>query len=83
MADAHDTHGTQGSEGSPMHSHHEPEEDPLRTPGWMPLLGIALLLVGALSIYLFVSPGVLSPPSATGDGGADTTADAAVVAPNP
>ena len=67
MADAHGSHGTHGSYGSHEHAHHEPEEDPLRTPGWMPLVGFALLLAGALGVYLFISPGVMSAPAAAGD----------------
>jgi hypothetical protein len=41
----------------------------------MPLLGMGLLLAGALWMYLYVSPGVWSPADA--DGGADAGATAA------
>ncbi len=47
---------------------------------WLPLLGIALLLAGALSSYLWVYPGTLNPTVATDDGGtgdAAATGDAA------
>jgi hypothetical protein len=68
MADAHGSHDPKSHQ-----AHAEPEEDPLRTPGWMPLLGLGLLLAGALWMYLFVSPGVMSPPAAV-DGGAEAGA---------
>jgi len=72
MADSHASH----DEPKGPHAHHEPPaEDPLRTPGWMPLLGMSLLLAGALWMYLYVSPGVWSPADA--DGGADAGATAA------
>lgn len=75
MADPHGAHDRNAPKGHDAHAHHEPEEDPLRTPGWMPLLGLGVLMAGALWMYLYVSPGVWSP--ATGDAGADAAADAA------
>jgi hypothetical protein len=72
MADSHASH----DEPKGQHAHHEPPaEDPLRTPGWMPLLGMSLLLAGALWMYLYISPGVWAPPEA--DGGAADGAPAA------
>ena len=67
-----DPHGSP-SHGSSSPQHHEPEEDALRTPGWIPFVGLALLLAGALGVYLFISPGVMNPSSTTtsSDGGAD------------
>ncbi len=82
MADPHahhDDHGapTAASHGTHHgHEHHAPEEDPLRTPGWLPLVGIALLLFGAMGVYLFISPGVLDASNTAADGGAPS-ADAA------
>lgn len=68
MADAHGSHGPAGAH----HGHEEPQEDPLRTPGWLPLLGLGLLVAGALGVYLFLSPGVMSAShNADADGGAD------------
>lgn len=81
MADTHGAHdphahASKAHEGKGPHAHPEPEEDPLRTPGWMPLVGLGLLMVGALWMYLYVSPGVWSASTAAiGDGGA--AADAA------
>ena len=77
MADPHASH----DDSKGHHAHHAPpEEDPLRTPGWMPLLGMGLLLVGALWMYLYVSPGVWAPPEAA-DGGADGAAAEPAPAP--
>lgn len=78
MADAHGSHGPTGSHGASSHGHAEPAEDPLRTPGWLPLLGLGLLVAGALGVYLFLSPGVMSA-SYGADAGAD--AEAADAAP--
>lgn len=75
MADSHGAHDSHGSsKGHDAHAHHEPEEDPIRTPGYVPLLGLGVFLVGALWMYLYVSPGVWAPPApnADGDGGAPT-----------
>jgi hypothetical protein len=72
MADSHASHDApQGHHAQ----HAPPEEDPLRTPGWMPLLGLGLLLVGALWMYLYVSPGVWAT-AATADGGTSDGATA-------
>jgi hypothetical protein len=66
---AHDSHGAPSS-----HEHQDPPEDPLRSPDWLPLLGLGLALAGALAVYLFVAPGVLRPsntdPESATDGGA-------------
>ncbi len=84
MADshgAHDSHAHGTPKGHDAHAHHEPEEDPIRTPGWMPWLGLGLFIAGALWMYLYVSPGVWSPSTA-GDAGADESA-AESAAPSP
>jgi hypothetical protein len=76
MADshgAHDPHAHGPSKGHDAHAHHAPEEDPLRTPGWMPVLGLGLFIAGAIWMYLYVSPGVWSASTA-GDAGADESA---------
>ena len=39
------------------------------------MLGLVLLVAGALGVYLFISPGTLNPSHNTADGGA-TAADA-------
>jgi hypothetical protein len=75
MADSHASHASHDDSKGHHAPHAPPEEDPLRTPGWMPLLGMGLLLAGALWMYLYVSPGVWSPADA--DGGADAGATAA------
>ncbi len=81
MADTHGAHDAHGpSKGHDAHAHHAPEEDPLRTPGWMPLLGLGLLMAGALWMYLYVSPGVWS--TSTGDAGADESAVEAPAQPH-
>jgi len=72
MADSHASHDDSKGHHAP---HAPPDEDPLRTPGWMPFLGLSLLLAGALWMYLYVSPGVWSPADA--DGGSDAGATAA------
>ena len=48
-----------------------PEEDPLRSPGWLPWVGLALLLLGALWVYLWITPGMLNPPADGGDAALD------------
>lgn len=84
MADAHghgsshdDDHGPAKGHGHTAHAHAEPPEDAVLTPAWMPLLGLGLLLAGALGVYLFLSPGVLATPTHTNAGDADVAADAA------
>lgn len=76
MAETHGSHDAHGAHGA-THAHalEEPAEDALRTPSWLPLLGFGLLVAGALGVYLFISPGVMSSTPAT-DGGADAAADA-------
>lgn len=77
MADPHGSHGSHGSHGaSSHHALEEPPEDALRTPSWLPLLGFGLLMAGALGIYLFLSPGVLSTPAGSADAAVDAAADA-------
>mgnify|MGYP001252747694 FL=1 len=82
MADPHAHHDAhEDAHAAPHGTHHghelhAPEEDPLRTPGWLSLLGLGLLLLGALGVYLFISPGVLDTSNTAGDGGA-ASADAA------
>lgn len=81
MADAHghgpshDDHGHAKGDAHPVHAHPEPAEDAIVTPGWMPLAGLGLLLAVALGVYLFLSPGILATPTASGD--AEVAADAA------
>ncbi len=72
MADSHGSHDSHDTSGH--HAHPEPAEDSIRTPGWVPLVGLALLLLGTLWTYLYISPGVWSPAA---DGGADASAEAA------
>ena len=82
MADAHghgpshDDHGHAKGDAHQAHAHPEPPEDALVTAAWMPLTGLALLLAGALGVYLFLSPGVLATPTATTAGDAEVAADA-------
>lgn len=64
-------------------SHHAVEEDVLRTPGWLPLLGLGLLMAGALAVYLWISPGVMNPPTDGGDAGAAPAANPAPANPAP
>ena len=45
------------------------DEDLVRTPMWLPLLGLALLVLGVMFSYLWIYPGKLS--SVAGDGGTD------------
>ena len=84
MADAHghgpshdDDHGHAKGHGHTAHAHPEPAEDALITPGWMPLVGLGLLVAGALGVYQFLSPGVLATSSHTNTGDAEVAADAA------
>jgi hypothetical protein len=62
----HDAHGSSG--------HHDDavEQDAVRTPAWLPFVGLGLLLMGALGTYLWVYPGTMSPSTTTeaADGGA-------------
>lgn len=72
-----DDHG-HAKGGHAAHAHPEPAEDPMVTPGWMPLVGLGLLVSAALGIYLFLSPGVLATPADAGAGdGGEVAADAA------
>lgn len=83
MADSHGAHDPHAHGPAKGHDAHEPEEDPLRTPGWMPWLGFGLFVAGALWMYLFVSPGVWSTPTG-GDAGADESAiEQPAAAPSP
>lgn len=60
-------------------AHHDeaPEEDAVRTPLWLTLVGLALLLLGALGSYLFVYPGRMSASSSADDAGAGDASQAA------
>lgn len=72
MASSHD---------SSSHDSHEPQEDPIRTPEWMPILGLGLLMAGALAVYLFISPGVMAGgTTSAADAGADGSAEQAAPA---
>ncbi len=68
-----------GAKGAPAaHDHPKDEEDLVRTPLWLPFLGLGLLMAGALASYLWVYPGTMNTPVASdgGDGG-DASAEAA------
>jgi hypothetical protein len=74
-----DTHGHDPKGQHDPHAHdHAVEEDVVRTPMWLPALGIGLLMAGALATYLWVYPGTMSASSTVGDAGAG---EAAVEAP--
>lgn len=76
MAESHGSHGSHGSHAASAHHALEvPPEDPLRTPTWLPFLGFGLIMAGALGVYLFISPGVMSSTPAA-DGDAAVAADA-------
>lgn len=75
-----DPHGKPS--GKDSHDQHADEEDLVRTPLWLPFLGLGLLMAGALASYLWVYPGTMSTSTA-GDGGdgGDGSAEAAAPAP--
>lgn len=78
-----DTHGHDDGK-DPHDSHEPPEEDVVRTPLWLPFVGIGLLLVGALASYLWVYPGRLNVATETADGGAEaSSADGSAPAIDP
>jgi hypothetical protein len=60
--DAHDDHGA------------APEEDVLRTPSWLPFVGLALLLAGSVGVYELMSGS--SHAAGAGDGGVEAGAQA-------
>jgi hypothetical protein len=79
MADTH---------GHDSHDHSANEEDVVRTPMWLPFVGIGLLLLGAMGTYLWIYPGTMNPPSTENAeaGAGDASAEAgspAVAAPAP
>lgn len=72
--------GTTGKGASEAHgATNNDEEDLVRTPVWLPFLGLGLLMAGALASYLWVYPGTLNTPTVSdgGDGG-DASSEAAV-----
>jgi hypothetical protein len=79
-----DTHGQPPKGSHDAHaSHAADEEDLVKTPAWLPFLGIGLLAVGALATYLWILPGGASAQS-LGDGAAgDAASESSVLPPTP
>jgi hypothetical protein len=77
--DDHDSHDTAHEAHDAHDDEHQdtpdPDEATIRTPWWLPLTGLSLLVVLAMMTYLFVSPGVLSPTT-TGDAAVSADASA-------
>ncbi|MEI8255682.1 MAG: hypothetical protein WCJ30_08425 [Deltaproteobacteria bacterium] len=72
----------QGDKGAhAAHDHPKDEEDLVRTPLWLPFLGLGLLMAGALASYLWVYPGTMNAPTVS-DGGDGGDASAEAPAPN-
>ena len=59
---AHDDHG---EHTDPV----DPDESTIQSPWWLPLVGLSLLVAVAMGVYLFITPGVLSPSATSRDGG--------------
>ena len=81
-----DSHGKPSAKDS--HDHHGDEEDVVRTPLWLPFVGLGLLMAGALASYLWVYPGTMNVTVSDGGEGGDASAEAsaptpAVAAPTP
>jgi hypothetical protein len=78
-----DPHAKKGAHDAAAHGndHHAEEEDVVRTPMWLPFLGLALLVFGALASYLWVYPGTMNVSHTDGGDGGDASAEAAAPAP--
>ena len=68
--DEHDAHDAHDEHDAP-----DPDESTIKTPMWLPFVGLGLLTLFAVSVFL-----VLSPNGPTGAAGAD--ADAGAAAPS-
>jgi hypothetical protein len=78
MADPH------GQSSATSHDAHAPEEDVVRTPLWLPFIGIALLLLGSVFAFRLVHSGTSSGSTTSDAGveaGAPSPAPAAAPAP--
>ncbi len=70
--------------GHDSHDSHADEEEVVRTPLWLPFVGLGLLMAGALASYLWVYPGTMSASTSDGGDGGDASAEAsAPAAANP
>ncbi|MDP3276669.1 MAG: hypothetical protein Q8Q09_15835 [Deltaproteobacteria bacterium] len=68
--DEHDDHNDHGHEDP--HEAPDADEATIRTPLWLPFVGLSLLLVIAMGTFMFISPGNWARGAATaGDGGGD------------
>lgn len=81
MADAHDSHDAHDDSAHDAHGHDDhshdvpdPDESTIRTPIWLPFLGLGFLASLAVAVFLMMSP---SGPRVATDGDAGAPANAA------
>jgi hypothetical protein len=64
-------------------SHGHDDEELVRTPAWLPFLGIGLLAVGALASYLWILPGSASTQAVTDGEAGDAASESSILPPTP
>jgi hypothetical protein len=73
-----DPHAKKGAHGAAHgNDHHADEEDVVKTPMWLPFVGLGLLVFGALASYLWIYPGTMVVSHNDGGDGGDASAEAA------
>jgi hypothetical protein len=75
--DSHASKRSAAGAGAGAHAHGPADEDNVRTPLWLPFVGMGLLAAGAVASYLWIYPGVRASTSSdggTGDAAAETAA---------
>lgn len=71
---AHDDHSAHDAHDDHDHDAPDPDESTIRTPLWLPFLGLGFIATLAVVVFLMISP---STPRAATDGDAGTPANAA------
>lgn len=74
--DSHSSKGTASGAPADSHAHGPADDDNVRTPLWLPFVGLGFLAAGAVASYLWIYPGVRAA-SATDGGTGDAAAEAA------
>ncbi|MFO0562580.1 MAG: hypothetical protein U0269_31475 [Polyangiales bacterium] len=67
---AHDDHDDHDDHGHDDHDTPDPDEATIRTPMWLPFVGMGLLAVFAVTVFLAMGPNTATGAGADADAGA-------------